>query len=158
MRRHLEVKDERTLARVGEVVAVSTSEVRTEPKRNHDRGRLIAGYGVEGDSHAGISEREVSLLGIEAIRALNQEHDAGAVPGSFAENITTLGVDLPLLTVGQRLKIGECMLEVVEIGKPLDEAHTYDFKGFSLLPTKGIFCRVLESGQVTRGDSICLID
>lgn len=150
--------NERPLAREGEVIAVSTSKVRTEPKRNQDRVRLIAGHGVEGDSHAGIGVREVSLLGIEAIRALNLEHDAGAVPGSFAENITTMGVDLPSLSVGQRLKTGQCLLEVVEIGKPLDEAHTYDFKGYSLLPTKGIFCRVLESGEVTRGDSIGLVD
>ena len=151
------MSDEQSCAKVGEVIAISISEVCTEPKQNRGQGRLIAGYGVEGDSHAGLSEREVSLLGIEAIRSLNLEHDAEAVPGSFAENITTMGVDLPALSVGQRLKVGEAMLEVVQIGKPLDETHTYDFKGFSLLPTMGIFCRVLEDGGVGRGDSIYLI-
>ena len=149
--------DEHSSDKVGEVIAVSISEECTEPKQNQGKGRLIGGYGVEGDSHAGLSEREVSMLGIEEIRSLNLEHDAEAVPGSFAENITTMGIDLPSLPVGQRLKVGEALLEVVQIGKPLDEAHTYDFKGFSLLPTKGIFCRVLESGGVGRGDSIYLI-
>ena len=149
--------DEHSSDKVGEVIAVSISEVCTEPKQNQGKGRLIAGYGVEGDSHAGLSEREVSMLGIEAIRSLNLEHDAEAVPGSFAENITTMGIDLPSLPVGQRLKVGEALLEVVQIGKPLDETHTYDFKGFSLLPTKGIFCRVLESGEVGRGDPIYLV-
>ena len=151
------MRGEHSSDKVGEVIAVSISEVCTEPKQNQGKGRLIAGYGVEGDSHAGLSEREVSMLGIEAIRSLNLEHDAEAVPGSFAENITMMGIDLPSLPVGQRLKVGEALLEVVQIGKPLDETHTYDFKGFSLLPTKGIFCRVLESGEVGRGDPICLL-
>ena len=151
------MKNERTFDEAGEVIAVSISDVRTEPKENQGQGRLIAGYGVEGDSHAGVSQREVSMLGIEAIRSLNLEHDAEAVPGSFAENITTMGIDLHSLPVGQRLKVGGALVEVVQIGKPLDEVHTYDFKGFSLLPTKGIFCRVLESGEVGRGDPICLI-
>jgi MOSC domain-containing protein YiiM len=149
--------DEQNFDKAGEVIAVSISEARTEPKLNQVQVRLIAGYGVEGDSHAGLSDREVSLLGIEAIRSLNLEHDAEAVPGSFAENITTMGIDLPAVSVGQRLKVGEALLEVVQIGKPLDETHTYDFKGFSLLPTMGIFCRVLEDGGVGRGDSIYLI-
>ncbi len=149
--------DERDGTRDGEVIAVSTSESCTEPKQNRGTGRLIAGYGVDGDSHAGLSEREVSMLGVEAIRKLNLEHDAGAVPGSFAENITTIGIDLPDLPIGQRLRVGQALLEVVQIGKPLDEAHTYSFKGFSLLPTQGIFCRIVESGDVAQGDGIYLV-
>lgn len=139
---------------IGEVIAVSISQVCTDPKQNQAKIHLIAGYGAEGDSHAGLSDREVSLLGIEAIRELNRDHDAGAVPGSFAENITTLGIDLVSLPLGRRLKIGEAVLEVVQIGKPLDTAHTYNFKGFSLLPTKGIFCRVIEGGIVRPSDPI----
>lgn len=82
------MSDEHSSDKVGEVIGVSISEVCTEPKQNRGKGRLIVGYGMEGDSHAGLGEREVSMLGIEAIRSLNLEHDAEAVPGSFAENIT----------------------------------------------------------------------
>jgi MOSC domain-containing protein YiiM len=33
-------------------------------------------------------------------------------------------------------------------------AHTYNFQGLSILPTEGIFCRVIESGWVRKGDEI----
>ncbi len=36
---------------------------------------------------------EISLLAWENVERLNQEHDLGAVPGSFAENLTTQGLD-----------------------------------------------------------------
>jgi len=142
---------------VGEVIAVSISHTRTVPKENQPSVHLVAGRGVEGDSHAGLSRCEVSLLGIEAIRELNRDHDVEAVPGSFTENITTVGIDLVSLHLGQLLQIGETILEVVQTGKPADSAHTYNFKGFSLLPTKGIFCRVVRGGTVRPGDPISLL-
>ena len=104
-----------------------------------------------------MQEATSPMLGVEALRVLNAEHNVGAVPGSFAENITTMGINLTALPIGQRLQAGDALLEVVQIGKPLDGTHTYNFKGFSLLPKHGIFCRVLESGDVWRGASISLI-
>jgi MOSC domain-containing protein YiiM len=138
----------------GVVVAVSISGARTEPKVPQQEIRLRVGYGVEGDSHGGLGPREVSLLGIEAFEELKRAHGTEAAPGSFAENITTRGVDLVSLPIGTRLAVGEAVLEVVEIGKPPEAAHTYSFKGHSLLPTKGIFCRVVRGGMLRPGDSI----
>ena len=50
--------------------------------------------------------------------------------------------------------MGTAELEVVQIGKPLDAAHTYNFQGVSILPHCGVFCRVLQGGRVARGDAI----
>ncbi len=138
----------------GKVVAVSVSGKRTDPKSPQAEIQLRAGYGVEDDSHAGLSQREVSLLGIEAVEELNRASGIEAGPGAFAENITTRGVDLVSLPIGARLTIGDAVLELVEIGKPPDAAHTYSFKGHTLLPTKGIFCRVLRDGRVVPGQAI----
>jgi MOSC domain-containing protein YiiM len=107
-----------------------------------------------GDAHAGFSEREVSLLAAESIRRVNQEHRLDARPGSFAENLTTAGLDLLSLAVGDRLQAGEALLEVVQIGKPADVAHTYSYRGVSILPREGIFCRVVAGGVVRAGDPI----
>jgi MOSC domain-containing protein YiiM len=134
------------------VVAVCRSEQRTEPKVDIGRGELRQDYGLVGDSHAGLSQRQVSLLALESIERANQEHGIGAGPGSFAENLTTQGLDLLSLKVGHRLRIGEALLEVVQIGKPPEVSHTYHFHGVSLLPTEGVFCRVVEGGWVCRGD------
>ncbi|MBN1262188.1 MAG: MOSC domain-containing protein [Anaerolineae bacterium] len=136
------------------LVAVNRSQCRTEPKVDIGAGELIAGRGLAGDAHAGISEREVSLVAIESIAEANRVHGIQAGPGSFADNLTTQGVDLLALHIGDRLRIGPALLEVIQIGKPRDAAHTYNFSGVSILPDAGIFCRVLEGGHVRRGDPI----
>ena len=106
------------------IVAVCASQRRADPKVDLGAGELVAGYGLVGDAHAGVSEREISLLALESIAAANVEHGIAATPGSFAENLTTEGLDLLSLRVGDRLRVGEAELEVVQIGKPLDAAHT----------------------------------
>ncbi len=144
------------------IVAVCRSERRTEPKVDIGQGELRQDHGLVGDSHAGLSQRQVSLLALESIERANREHGIKAGPGSFAENLTTQGLDLLSLKVGDRLRVGEALLEVVQIGKPplrrgsgqAEVAHPYSFHGVSLLPTEGLFCRVLEGGQVRRGDEI----
>jgi len=136
------------------VVAVCASQCRGDPKVDVGEGELRAGYGLVGDSHAGFSEREISLLAIEAIEEANRVHHIAAVPGSFAENLTVEGLDLLTLVVGDRLQVGQALLEVVQIGKPPSAAHTYSYQGVSVLPYKGVFCRVVRGGHVAQSDPI----
>jgi MOSC domain-containing protein YiiM len=140
----------------GMVVGVSVSQRRTDPKKNVGKSLLRKGLGVEGDSHAG-TEKEVSLLAIESLHKLCREAGISAEPGSFAENITTEGIDLTSLPVGSQLQVGEAKLAVVQIGKDPSQPHTYGYQGYSLLPTEGVFCKVIESGEVKAGDFIKLI-
>lgn len=140
------------------LVAVCASARRSDPKVDIGSGELRAGYGLVGDAHAGVSEREVSLLGIESIHRANAEYGIQAGPGSFAENLTIEGLDLLSLRVGDRLRVGSALLEVVQIGKPPSDAHTYSFQGVSILPKEGVFCRVLEGGTVSRGDAVEIIE
>ena len=76
-------------------------------------------------------------------------------PGSFAENLTTEGFDLSELKIGDRLAVGEALLEVTQIGK---ECHSLCevFKkiGDCIMPRKGIFTRVIKGGKVKTGDII----
>jgi MOSC domain-containing protein YiiM len=109
-----------------------------------------------GDSHAG-TEKEVSLLAIESVHKLCQEIGISAEPGSFAENITTEGIDLTSLLIGSKLQIGDAKLKVIQIGKDPSEPHTYNYHGYSLLPTKGVFCKVIESGEAKMGDTVRII-
>jgi MOSC domain-containing protein YiiM len=121
-------------------------------------GELRAGHGLVGDAHAGLSERQVSLLAIESIERANREHGIAAVPGSFAENLTTEGLDLGALKVSDRLRAGEAELVVVQLGKPPETAHTYNYQGVSILPWEGVFCQVVRSGRVRRGDEIAVMN
>jgi len=139
------------------IVAVCASQRRNDPKVDIGAGEVVAGHGLVGDAHASYSEREVSLLGIESVRDANREHGIAAGPGAFAENLTVEGLDLLALHLGDRLLVDEhVLLEVVQIGKPPSDSHTYNYQGVSILPRKGVFCRVLHGGRVTRGDEVAV--
>jgi MOSC domain-containing protein YiiM len=140
------------------IKAVCRSDDRNEPKTDVGRGELRAGWGMVGDSHAGPPRPgrwQISLLAWEEVEEASRAWGIEAVPGSFAENLSTEGLDTATLQVGDRLQVGdEVVLEVEQLGKPPEIAHTYSFQGHSLLPTRGIFCGVVSGGTVTVGDQI----
>ena len=140
----------------GMVVGVCLSQRRTDPKKNVGKGVLEKDLGLVGDSHAG-TDKEVSLLAIESVRKLCHETGISAGPGCFAENITTEGIDLTSLPIGSTLQVGEANLVVIQIGKDSSQPHTYSYQGHSILPKEGVFCKVIESGEIKVGDFITVI-
>jgi len=115
---------------------------------------LKQNHGILGDAHAGDWHRQVSLLAIESIHKM-QKMGLDVDTGDFAENITTEGIDLVALPIGSRLRIGETLLEVTQIGK---ECHTrcaiYHQVGDCVMPKEGAFAKVINDGVVAAGDSI----
>ena len=111
-------------------------------------------HGIVGDAHVGEWHRQVSLLSIESIRKM-QKMGLDVDSGDFAENITTEGVNLAFLPIGSRLKIGETILEVTQIGK---ECHTrcaiYHQAGDCVMPKEGVFAKVITGGVVRSKDEI----
>jgi MOSC domain-containing protein YiiM len=81
---------------------------------------------------------------------------ADVAAGSFAENLTTQGIDLPTLPIGTILVTsGGATLEVTQIGKVChDRCEIYAAVGDCVMPREGIFVRVLEGGTVRPGDTI----
>jgi MOSC domain-containing protein YiiM len=145
-------REERTAG--GEVIAVCTSEEKGTVKDDVGEGLLIEELGIEGDAHAGFAHRQVSLLAEEDIDTMRAKLPT-LRPGSFAENLTIRGFDLSSLSVGDRIRVGETLLEISQIGK---ECHTHcevhRITGDCIMPKKGIFCRVVEGGPVRRGDPV----
>jgi molybdopterin adenylyltransferase len=139
---------------VGQIVAVCRGKGQAGPKLAGAEGELVAGYGLMGDSHAGHGPCQVRLLARESIDRAFHEHGVLAMPGYFAENLTTEGIDLLALEPGDRLRAGEALLEVVQVGAEPELARTCSFMHVAMLPTEGAFCRVLQGGRVTRGDAI----
>jgi MOSC domain-containing protein YiiM len=141
---------------VGRVVGVCLSKRRRDPKENVQRGYIERGVGLVGDSHAG-TEKEISLLTVEAIEALCRRAGIEAGPGSFAENITTEGLELRTLQVGTEIQVGGARVKVLAVGKDPSAPHTYSFEGYSLLREEGVFCKVTESGWVQVGDVVEIV-
>jgi MOSC domain-containing protein YiiM len=136
------------------VLAVCISENKGERKKPVEAVELREGHGIVGDAHAGDWHRQVSLLAqesIEKMRALGLDVNAG----DFAENITTVGIDLVSLPIGSRLQVGGTLLEVTQIGK---ECHTrcaiFYQAGDCVMPKEGIFVKVVVGGPVRPGDEI----
>jgi len=135
----------------GELLSVNVSPGKGERKTPVPRADCVEEHGIEGDGHAGDWHRQVSLLASESIdkmRALGLDVSAG----DFAENLTTRGVELVSLPIGARIAVGDVLLEVTQIGK---ECHSrcaiYQAAGDCVMPTEGIFARVLRGGVLKSG-------
>jgi MOSC domain-containing protein YiiM len=138
----------------GTVLAVCTSKKKGIRKQNVHQAELRPDWGIVGDAHAADWHRQVSLLAwesIEKMRALGLKVNAG----SFAENITTQGLDLVELPVGTQLRMGETLVEVTQIGKEChDRCAIYAQAGDCVMPREGIFVKVHQGGEVRVGDKI----
>jgi MOSC domain-containing protein YiiM len=123
-------------------------------KRNVEQAELREHWGIVGDAHAADWHRQVSLLAWESVKKMRALGlNVGA--GSFAENITTEGLSLVDLPVGTRLRLGEALVEVTQIGKVChDRCAIYYQAGDCVMPREGIFVEVHEGGQVAVGDGI----
>ncbi len=143
----------------GIITAVCTSREKHVQKEDAGTAVLIDGMGIEGDAHAGFAHRQVSLLAEESIDKMRELGLSDLRPGAFGENLTTRGIDLLSLRVGDRLRVGEqVLLEVSQIGKEcVDRCAIYYRAGDCIMPREGVFAIVIRGGRVSRGDSITLI-
>ncbi len=142
------------------VVAVSTSLKKGVKKDNVPEIRLLKDHGVEGDAHAGPDpKRQVSLLALESIETMRAQTGLSLNPGDFAENITTEGLELHALPLGTRLAIGpEAVLEVSQIGKTCHHGCAIkQSAGSCIMPTRGIFGRVIREGAIRPQDEITIL-
>lgn len=120
--------------------------------------QLLLDFGIQNDAHAGDWHRQVSFLADESIQKVR---DAGLNVGcgDFAENFTTVGVDLKNIPLGTMLLLGdEVEVEISQIGKV---CHTkcaiYHLMGDCIFPHEGIFAVVRKPGKVKAGDSIKML-
>jgi MOSC domain-containing protein YiiM len=146
---------------MGKIHSINVSKAKGVPKSRAEKALLLKGLGIDRDAHAAPGIRQVSLLDIESIRGQMADAKAkGATveirPGIYAENITTEGLDLAALKIGDRLKAGsKAVLRISKIGK---ECHShcaiYHQVGDCIMPRKGIFAEVMESGEIAAGDTL----
>ena len=115
------------------VAAVSRSQTYTFSKPNAESITLLAGLGVEGDVHSGVTVkhrsrmqrdptqpnlRQVHLIHAELLDDVRAKgHDVS--PGRLGENVTTRGIDLLGLPTGTLLRLGaDAVIEVTGLRNP----------------------------------------
>ncbi|MCF0148096.1 MAG: MOSC domain-containing protein [Clostridium sp.] len=140
------------------VLAICTSKHKGTLKNEVNEATFIEEFGIEGDAHAGKWHRQVSLLAFEKIDEFRKK--GGDVDfGAFGENLVVEGFELNKLPIGQKLEVGEVLLEVTQIGKEChDKCAIYYQVGECIMPKNGIFTRVLKGGKVSVGDKCKLIE
>lgn len=139
-----------------QVLAVCISEKKGTVKHPVPEIQLKIDHGILGDAHAGNWHRQVSLLADENVERMRQRFPD--IPtGAFAENILTRGIALSKLPVGTKLRVGQVLLQVTQIGK---ECHAdcaiRRQVGDCVMPREGIFTKVLEEGSIRPGDEITI--
>jgi MOSC domain-containing protein YiiM len=110
----------------------------------------VADSGFEGCTHARPGRnRQVLLVNSETLDATDLR------PGIIRENITTHGLNVSSLGLGQQLRIGEIRLDVSEVCTPCNQMEKIR-PGLQkeLRGRRGMLCRVIEGGIIRRGDPI----
>ncbi|WP_431686268.1 MOSC domain-containing protein [Hahella sp. NBU794] len=163
------------------MVAVSKSDQHVFSKTQTPSITLIAGEGVEGDAHRGVTVkhrsrvkknpqapnlRQAHLVHNELLEGLRQQGFQVA-PGVIGENITTQGLDLLSLPTGARLTIGEQVeVEITGLRNPCAQLDNCQ-KGLTaavldrdeqgeLVRKAGVMAIVLTGGVIKEGDAIAV--
>jgi len=165
----------------GRVVAVACSAAHRFSKATTPSIRLLAGLGVEGDAHCGVTVkhrsrvardptqpnlRQVHLIHTELIEGL-QTGGFTVGPGVMGENITTEGLALLDLPTGARLRIGpDAVVEVTGLRNPCIQLDRYE-QGLTqavlgrgpngeLIRKAGVMGVVIHGGLVEPGHTIAV--
>ncbi|MFD4370403.1 MOSC domain-containing protein [Streptomyces sp. NPDC058486] len=163
----------------GTVTTVSSNGTYSFTKTNREAITLLAGLGVDGDVHAGVTVKHRSRVAQDPTQPnLRQVHlihgelftevaEAGfeVAPGDLGENVTTHGVDLLALPTGALLHLGaDAVVEVTGLRNPCAQIDNFrhgllkqvvgrDADG-EVVRKAGIMGVVLTGGEVRPGDAI----
>lgn len=143
---------------MAKIVSINISDKKGVIKTPINEAKLKVDHGIVGDAHAGNWHRQISLLSKESIDKMRSKGFNELKSGDFAENITTEGINVYKLPVGQRLKIGECEVEVTQIGKKCHGGCDIKKKtGDCVMPREGIFVKVIKEGIIYPNDEITVL-
>ncbi len=151
---------------MGRVVAIHITDRAAAPMRSVEAVRAVAGQGLEGDRYflkVGTKkpgpDREVTLIEIEAIEALERDYGVKLNPGDARRNIVTRGVALNHL-VGKEFRVGEAVLRGLRLCEPCQ--HLVSLTGqekvlHGLIHRGGLRAQIVKDGMIHVGDAVELL-
>ncbi len=146
-------------------LVVSGREVQTGIFKEPVNGAVaVTELGLEGDVQAdrrvhGGEEKAVYAYAIEDVEWWEAELGRALGPGFFGENLTLRGVEVNALAPGDRLRVGEVLLEATFPRQPCQKMATKAgdprfVKRFANAGRPGMYMRVVETGAVAPGDAV----
>jgi hypothetical protein len=166
----------------GKVVAVSSDDKHRFSKPVRPSIRLLEGFGIEGDAHAGrfvkhrwLARRNRQMENLRQVHLMHEElfeqlREEGfkVGPGDLGENITTRGIELLSLPLGCLIHVGEtAVLQATGVRVPCSYIDRFQ-KGLKRLMISktpkgtpvcksGIMAIVRAGGTVAAGDPVRIV-
>jgi MOSC domain-containing protein YiiM len=163
------------------VVSVNSSRVHSFSKEPVPALTLVAGHGVQGDAHHGVTVKHRSRVRKDPFQPnLRQVHLIHAElfdelarrrfhiePGHLGENITTAGIDLLALPRGALLRLGDAaVVRITGLRNPCSQLDTFR-RGLmaavldrapdgKIIRKAGVMSVVVTGGTVRAGDAIAV--
>jgi DNA-binding transcriptional ArsR family regulator len=148
----------------GNVQSLHLAPAAGAPMESVTSVRAIAGRGLEGDRyHAGAGTfskkrgtgRDVTLIELEALRALSIDQGVDLAPGDARRNVVTCGVPLNHL-VGREFRLGRVVLRGMRLCEPctyLSGLLGTDVKT-GLIHRGGLRADIVRPGRIAAGDTV----
>lgn len=148
----------------GVVISIHIAPKDGVPMETVEAVRAVPGRGLEGDryflgigafSHKPSPKREVTLIELEAIEALQRDYGIAIEPREARRNIVTRGVALNHL-VGKEFSVGGVRLRGIELCEPCSHLEGLTKPGVKqgLIHRGGLRAQILSEGVIKVGDPI----
>jgi MOSC domain-containing protein YiiM len=148
----------------GQLIAIFITPKAGQPLQSVEQARAIPGKGLEGDRYClgtGLyseqpgPDREVTLIEIEALQAIEQEEGIHLAPAETRRNLLTQGAPLNHL-VGKEFQVGAVTLRGVRLCEPCGYLArlTQPEATPALVHRGGLRAQVVNGGIIRPGDRI----
>lgn len=132
------------------------------PGPNYGDGSGVRGDVIGDRKHHGGDDKAVYAFAREELDFWQSELRRPVSNGSFGENLTTTGIDLGEVVIGQRYRIGTAVLEV---SVPRTPCRTFAswlaekgwVRTFAARQQCGAYFRVIEPGRISPGDEMAVL-
>ncbi len=140
------------LIKLGKVVETfsATKDSGGLPRPQVEKLVLIEGFGIENDKFAGDElHKAVMIIGLKSYE-MAKEKGIDLLKGSYGENIL-LDFDPHTLNVGERLNIGDSLIEITEKCTLCNHLSVFGAKLPKLIKNhRGLYCKIIEGGKITK--------
>jgi MOSC domain-containing protein YiiM len=151
----------------GKVISIHISPEASQPMQSLGQVNAAAGKGLEGDryfratgtySNKPDPARQLTLIELESIEALEREHGIHMLPGNTRRNLVTRDVALNHL-VGKEFNVGEALLRGIRLCEPCTHLESLTQEGVmsGLVHRGGLRAEILSGGLIKVGDDITAI-
>lgn len=139
----------------GQLTGIYVGKQNGGGKTEVSSAELVADYGLHGDNHAGRGgKRQVSLFAQETLNEIQAEGFL-VTASALSANLFTERIKLNSLNPGTQLRVGDTVLEIVEVRKPCRSITRIN----GHLPKRlygqcGQLARIVIGGTVRPGDKV----